>query len=94
MDRDRKPNHPDADWLEAEDLGEITGSVDEQHQRNDMRVFLVACHMASVSVDTMAMHLGLDSETIRTELMLGIDAWNAPQRRTNEFAFGPHLKVA
>ncbi len=60
----------------------------------DMRIFLVACHQASVSVETMSRYLGLDASTIRSELLLGIEAWNVAQRRTNEAAFIPRLRIA
>lgn len=63
-------------------------------RREEMRVFLVACHQASVSVETMSRYLGLDVGTIRSELLLGIEAWNVAQRRTNETAFVPHLSIA
>ncbi len=59
-------------------------------RREEMRFFLVACHQASVSVETMSTYLGLDAGTIRSELLLGIDAWNVAQRRTNEPAFMAH----
>lgn len=53
-------------------------------RRRDLQIFLVACHQASVSVETMSTYLGLDGDTIRSELLLGIEAWNAGQRRLNE----------
>ena len=59
----------------------------------EMRIFLVACHQASVSIETMSKYLGLDSDVIRTELLLGIAAWNAAQRRTNDAAFKPGLRL-
>jgi len=58
-----------------------------------MQIFLVACHQASVSVETMSTYLGLDAGTIRSELLLGIEAWNVAQRRTNEAAFSPPLRI-
>jgi hypothetical protein len=60
----------------------------------DLRTFLVACHQASVSIETMSKYLGLHGETIRSELLLGIEAWNAGQRRSNEAATGPHPIIA
>jgi len=60
----------------------------------DMRIFLVACHQASVSVETMSSYLGLDADTVRAELLLGIEAWNVAQRRINEAAFIPRLRIA
>jgi len=41
----------------------------------------------------MSRYLGLDAGTIRSELLLGIEAWNLAQRRTNEAAFIPHLSI-
>lgn len=61
--------------------------------RSEMRVFLVACHQASVSIETMSRYLGLDADIIRTELLFGIAAWNAAQRRTNDAAFKPGLRL-
>ncbi len=60
----------------------------------DLRIFLVACHQASVSIETMSKYLGLHGDTIRSELLLGIEAWNAGQRRFNEAATGQHLRTA
>ncbi len=59
----------------------------------EMRVFLVACHQASVSIETMSNYLGLDADIIRTELLLGIAAWNTARRRTNDAAFKPGLRL-
>lgn len=59
----------------------------------DLRIFLVACHQASVSIETMSKYLGLHDDTIRSELLLGIEAWNAGRRRSNEAATGPHLRI-
>ena len=42
----------------------------------ELRAFLVACHLASVSLETMSKHLSIDIETLRSELLLGIEAWN------------------
>ena len=61
---------------------------------DEMRDFLVACHQASVSVETMSKCLGHDADTIRSELLRGIEAWNAAQRRTSEAAVKAHLRVA
>lgn len=52
--------------------------------REDLRMFLVACHQASVSIDTMSAYLGLEADTVRVELLRGIEAWNAGRRRSNE----------
>ena len=60
------------------DAGAATGS------RRDLQIFLVACYQASVSIDTMSTYLGLDGDTVRSELLRGIDAWNESQRRANE----------
>jgi hypothetical protein len=66
-----------------------------RHTRHpeEMRVFLVACHQASVSIETMSRYLGLDADIIRTELLLGIAAWNAAQRRSSDAAFEPGLRL-
>ncbi len=61
----------------------------QTRHRSEMRVFLVACHQASVSIATMSRFLGLDVDIIRTELLLGIAAWNAARRRTSDAAFRP-----
>lgn len=54
--------------------------------RQDLRIFLLACHQASVSIESMSKYLGLDGDTIRSELLLGIEAWNADRRRSHEAA--------
>ena len=54
--------------------------------KENLRTFLVACYQASVSIETMSKDLGLDGDTIRSELLLGIEAWNASQHRSNEAA--------
>ena len=41
----------------------------------ELRAFLVACHLASVSLETMSKHLSIDIETLRSELLRGIEAW-------------------
>ncbi len=66
-----------------------------RHTRHpeEMRVFLVACHQASVSIETMSRYLGVDAGIIRRELLLGIAAWNAARRRTNDAAFKPGLRL-
>jgi hypothetical protein len=66
-----------------------------RHTRHpeEMRIFLVACHQASVSIETMSNYLGLDADIIRTELLLGIAAWNTTQRRTNDAAFKSGLRL-
>ncbi len=62
--------------------------------REDLRIFLLACHQASVSIESMSKYLGLDGDTIRSELLLGIKAWNSDQRRSNEAATSLHLRNA
>ena len=47
--------------------------------KRNLRFFLVACYQASVSIETMSNNLGLDEDTIRSELLRGIEAWNAAQ---------------
>ena len=61
----------------------------QTRHRSELRVFLVACHQASVSIPTMSRFLGLDVDIIRTELLLGIAAWNAARRRTSDADFRP-----
>lgn len=56
--------------------------------REDLRWFLLACHQASVSVEAMSTYLGIDADTIRSELLLGIEAWNEGQRRNVEVTAG------
>ena len=53
-----------------------------------LRIFLVACHQAGVSVETMSRYLGLEGDCVRVELLRGIEAWNAGQRRYNEVGAG------
>ena len=60
----------------------FTALPDRHHHRSERRAFLVACHQASISIETISRYLGLDVETIRDELLRGIEAWNAAQRRT------------
>ena len=60
----------------------------------DLRIFLVACHQAAVSIETMSKYLGLHGDTIRSELLLGIEAWNAGQRRSIKADTGPNLRIA
>jgi len=50
--------------------------------QHELQAFLVACHQAAVSIDTMARQLGFDRETIRIELMLGLESWRAARRRS------------
>ena len=68
----------------------------DAHSRcpEEMRAFLVACHQASVSIETMSKYLGLDVDTVRAELLSGIADWNAAQRATKEAAFKPRLLVS
>ena len=62
--------------------------------KENLRTFLVACFQASVSIETMSKNLGLDDDTIRSELRLGIEALNAGQRRSHEPTTGSHLRIA
>ena len=34
--------------------------------RQDLRIFLLACHQASISIESMSKYLGLDGDTIRS----------------------------
>ena len=62
--------------------------------REELRMFLVACLQASVSIEAMSRYLGLDQDTVRKELRLGIEAWNAGRRHAIETIAGPHLRIA
>lgn len=86
--------HPDTDELEKELGGAVDELIDWERNREKMRFFLVACLQASVSVEAMSAYLGLDAKTVRSELLLGIEAWNAAQRRTSQTVSKPHLGVA
>jgi hypothetical protein len=86
--------HPDTDRLEKELGGAVDELIDWERNRDKMRFFLVACLQASVSVETMSAYLGLDAKTVRSELLLGIEAWNAAQRRTSQTVSQPHLRIA
>ena len=76
--------------LRVETLPEVIDAFEHEFgtgsNRTDLQIFLVACHQASVSIDTMSTYLGLDGDTIRSELLRGIEAWNAAQRRSAEAA--------
>lgn len=61
--------------------------------REELQRFLVACFQASVSIETMSRHLGIDPSTIRSELRHGIAAWNAAQRRPHAAASKPQLMI-
>lgn len=74
--------HLNAEVVEATSLGRIPAYTNQ----DDLRMFLVACHQASVSVDTMSSYLGIDEDTVRTELLRGIESWNAGRRRVIEFS--------
>ncbi len=52
--------------------------------RHELRAFLVACHQAAVSIETMSRQLGFDQETIRSELIPGLETWKAAQRGSGE----------
>ena len=62
--------------------------------REELRMFLVACLQASVSIESMSRYLGLDQDTVRKELRLGIEAWNAGRRHAIETIARPHLRIA
>ena len=52
--------------------------------RLELRAFLVACHKAAVSIETMSRQLGFDQESIRSELIPGLETWTAAQRGPGE----------
>lgn len=63
-------------------------------QREQMQRFLVACFQACVSIETMSRYLGIDANTIRSELRHGIEAWNANRSRTRGAGPKRQLTVA
>ena len=80
---------PPVEHLHVETLPEVIDTFEHEFgtaasSRKDLQIFLVACHQASVSIDTMSTYLGLDGDTIRSELLRGIEAWNADRRRATE----------
>ena len=75
--------------LHVETLPDIIDTFEHEFgrdssSRKDLQIFLVACHQASVSIDTMSTYLGLDGDTIRSELLRGIETWNAGQRQATK----------
>ena len=40
-----------------------------------LRAFLVACHEADVSVETMSRYLGIEAHAVRAELLIGLGKW-------------------
>ena len=88
-----------AEVLEVEPV-EIAGEPSEFAleygfiDREELRMFLVACLQASVSIEAMSRYLGLDQDTVRKELRLGIEAWNTGRRHAIETIAGPHLRIA
>ncbi len=58
----------------------------------ELRSFLVACHLASVSLETMSKHLSIEIETLRSELLLGILAWNVAQKDDSNLTPTQHLR--
>ena len=80
---------PPVEHLHVETLPDVIDTYEHEFgttssSRKDLHIFLVACHQASVSIGTMSTHLGLDGDTIRSELLRGIEAWNANQHRATE----------
>ena len=80
---------PPVEHLHVETLPEVIDTFEHEFgtaasSRKNLQIFLVACHQASVSIDTMSTYLGLDGDTIRSELLRGIEVWNAGQRRATE----------
>lgn len=84
----------ETDALVVDDGVVFDEPIDGVRRGNEMRFFLVACLQASVSIETMSRNLGLDTDTVRSELLAGIEAWNAAQRRSNEVDLVPHLSIA
>jgi len=87
--------HVSADYGSADYGSADYGSADYGFiDCDELRMFLVACLQASVSVETMSSYLGLDQETVREELKQGIEAWNARRRHANEVRTRPQLRLA
>ena len=80
---------PPVEHLHVETLPDVIDTYEHEFgrtssSRKDLQIFLVACHQASVSIDTMSTYLGLDGDTIRSELLRGIGVWNAGQRQATK----------
>ena len=80
---------PPVEHLHVETLPDVIDTYEHEFgttssSRKDLHIFLVACHQASVSIDTMSTYLGLNGDTIRSELLRWIEAWNADRRRATE----------
>jgi hypothetical protein len=58
----------------------------------ELRAFLVACHLASVSLETMSTHLSIDMETLSSELLLGIEAWKLAKINDRNLTPTQHLR--
>lgn len=58
----------------------------------ELRAFLVACHLASVSLETMSTHLSIDMETLSSELLLGIEAWKLAKINDHNLTPTRHLR--
>ncbi len=78
--------HESIDEISWQSTEEFFAAGEDRYGRDlhEVRAFLVACHQAAVSIETMSRQLGFDTETIRSELILGLEAWEAAQRRSGE----------
>lgn len=94
MGVDYDTEQPELDAFAVDDYISFEMPVDGARRREELRLFLVACLQASVSIETMSRYLGLEADIVRNELRAGIEAWNAAQRRGNETAFEPRLSTA
>ena len=79
---------PVPETLELSPSATATLSALSSKQREELRRFLVACFQASVSMDNITAYLGIDPETLRSELRQGIATWNANQGRRLDASAG------
>lgn len=69
----------EAEAIEIRPPASHDACVAAEGRREELQEFLVSCFLASVSIETMTRQLGIDEDTIRSELHKGIQAWNARQ---------------
>lgn len=59
-----------------------------EHRRDPdghvLRAFLVACHEADVSVDSISRYLGIEEHAVRAELLVGLGKWRAANAHKSE----------
>ena len=78
--------HQSIDETSCQSVGRLIAASEDRYGRgrHELRAFLVACHQAAVRIETMSKQLGIGQETIRSELILGLETWKAAQRRSGE----------